>query len=504
MGRGGWELWAIRDYGDCFRYFLLYLHCIYNQGYNQSGIYINFDFLFKAMNISDMKEWQRSLAGYFDLTGYLIPQADAEATIREGVSFRGINILILIVAIFIASLGLNTNSTAVIIGAMLISPLMGPIIGIGLAVGIHDFDLMKRSFRNLMMATIFSVATSCVFFLISPVNEGHSELLARTSPTIYDVFIGFFGGAAGILAIGSKVKGNVIPGVAIATALMPPLCTVGYGLATFQMNYFFGALFLFFINSVFIACATTVGVKLMKYHIKDFSNPQRAKRVRNTVYTIAFLTMIPACYLTYRMYEQSTFATNCERFVEQQFNFDGTQVLHSTSEMNGHDKTLTVTLMGKLLPQDSLLLALTDRLPDYHLGGTRLRIIQGDSYNGAFDATQATSSMLRDMYQVTQTTINTQRETIDSLRAVNAETAQNDTIAARIAPEIKILFPAVRDIAITRAIVSDIDSRKLDTLNVALVSYSGPMSAEQTRKFREYLEARLDKKEITIVNSGLK
>ena len=136
------------------------------------------------MKWSDLKNLKNNLAGYFDLSGFLIPQAEAEATIREGVSFRGINILILIVAIFIASLGLNTNSTAVIIGAMLISPLMGPIIGIGLAVGIHDFELMKRSFRNLMMATLFSVATSCIYFMISPVNEGHSELLARTSPTI--------------------------------------------------------------------------------------------------------------------------------------------------------------------------------------------------------------------------------------------------------------------------------------------------------------------------------
>lgn len=193
----------------------------------------------------DFAAFKTSLFGYFDLTGFLIPQEEAEEAIREGVSFRGINIIILIVAIFIASLGLNVNSTAVIIGAMLISPLMGPIIGLGLAVGIHDFDLMKRSFRNLFMATVFSVATSCLFFLVSPVNEHHSELLARTSPTIYDVFIGFFGGAAGILAIGSKVKGNVIPGVAIATALMPPLCTVGYGLATLQPSYFLGALYLF-------------------------------------------------------------------------------------------------------------------------------------------------------------------------------------------------------------------------------------------------------------------
>ncbi|MDE6238932.1 MAG: DUF389 domain-containing protein [Muribaculaceae bacterium] len=452
----------------------------------------------KSIDIRDLKN---SLKGYFDITDYLIPQAEAEQAIREGVSFRGINILILIVAIFIASLGLNTNSTAVIIGAMLISPLMGPIIGIGLAVGIHDFDLMKRAFRNLMMATLFSVATSCIYFLISPVNEAHSELLARTSPTIYDVFIGFFGGAAGILAIGSRVKGNVIPGVAIATALMPPLCTVGYGLATFQMHYFFGALFLFFINSVFIACATTVGVKLMNYHIKDFSNPQRARKVRNIVYSIAILTMIPSCYLTYRMYQQSTFISNCNNFVDQQFNFEGTQVLHSSAVMEGKHKTLTVSLVGKILPTDSLTLALTDRLPEYNLGGTTLRIIQGDNADGNFDATQATSTMLRDMYQVTQNTINSQRETIDSLRAVNAVAVANDTIAARISPEIKVLFPEIKDIAITRAISSSIDSMRLDTINVVLVSYNRPMGVAQSQKFKEYLEARLDKKDIIIVST---
>ncbi len=451
------------------------------------------------MNFSRFKGIKDDLKGYFDLSTDLIPQAEAEQAIREGVSFRGTNIIVLIIAIFIASLGLNTNSTAVIIGAMLISPLMGPIIGIGLAVGGQDFELMKRSFRNLMAAAFFSIVTSCIYFMISPVNEGHSELLARTSPTIYDVFIGFFGGAAGILAIGSKVKGNVIPGVAIATALMPPLCTAGYGLATFQMTYFFGALYLFFINSVFIACATTVGVRLMKYRVKDFSNPGRARRVRNIITAIAILTMIPACYLTWRMYQQSAFNTNCARFVEQQFNFEGTQVLQSSAVMKGRDKTLTVSLVGRALPQDSLLLALTDRLPEYNLAGTRLKIIQGDRSANIFDPTQATSSMLRDMYQVTQNTINQQRETIDSLRALNADICRNDTISATISPEIKVLFPEVADIAITRAITSDVNTARLDTLNVALVHYSRQMTKSQSTKFKEYLEARLSLRSIEIV-----
>ena len=178
----------------------------------------------------------QKLSDYLSFNGFLVPQEEAEASIREGVTFRGTNMLILVFAILIASLGLNTNSTAVIIGAMLISPLMGPIIGLGLGIGVEDFDLVKRSLRNLLMAALFSVLASTVYFLISPVSEGHSELLARTSPTIYDVLIGLFGGGAGIVAIASKSKGNVIPGVAIATALMPPLCTVGYGLATLQLN----------------------------------------------------------------------------------------------------------------------------------------------------------------------------------------------------------------------------------------------------------------------------
>ena len=202
---------------------------------------------------------------YFSLNGQLVSQAEAEAAIRESVSFKGTSILILILAIFIASLGLNTNSTAVIIGAMLISPLMGPIIGLGLGIGVHDFELIKRCLRNLLMAAGFSVITATLYFLISPVNEEHSELLARTSPTIYDVLIGFFGGGAGIIALGSTNKGNVITGVAIATALMPPLCTAGYGLATWQMQYFLGATYLFVINSIYIAFATYIGVKLMKY-----------------------------------------------------------------------------------------------------------------------------------------------------------------------------------------------------------------------------------------------
>ncbi len=450
----------------------------------------------------DLNAAKDKLLDYFDISSFLLPQAEAEEVIREGVSFRGVNLLILIFAIFIASLGLNVNSTAVIIGAMLISPLMGPIIGIGLAVGIQDFELMKRSFRNLVMAAGFSIATSCLYFLISPVNEGHSELLARTSPTIYDVLIGFFGGAAGIIAIGSKVKGNVIPGVAIATALMPPLCTVGYGLATWQMSYFLGALYLFFINSVFIACATTVGVRLMKYSVVDFSNPHRARRVRRSITTVAVLTMIPAVYMTFNMYQENAFFANCDRMIAAEFDFPDTQVLSRTAKYSRGDKSLTVTLVGKLLPQDSLMLAVTDKLPSFGLEGTHLRIIQGQNADVKFDASEASSTMLRDMYQVTQSTINRQRDTIDSLMAVCSDRHRADSISAKLAPELKVIFPQVRDIAVMRGVVSNVPTGRLDTVNIVLVQYAERMNAASVEKFRRYMEARLSTKPLTIVSTN--
>ena len=229
----------------------------------------------KGKNI--FQTFKNYLKWFFDISDGLEEKESVINNIKEGVSFRGTNILILILAMFIASLGLNVNSTAVIIGAMLISPLMGPIIGMGLGLGIHDMPLIKRSFRNLAMAALFSIIASTLYFLITPLSEERSELLARTSPTIYDVLIAFFGGCAGILALSSKQKGNVLPGVAIATALMPPLCTAGYGLATLQFNYFLGAFYLFLINSIFIGlCMGSGAVISIQFGAKNQEGIKRS------------------------------------------------------------------------------------------------------------------------------------------------------------------------------------------------------------------------------------
>lgn len=447
------------------------------------------------MNVADYIK--KSFSDYFNLTPYLMPQEEAEEEIRAGVSFKGTNIVILMMAIMIASLGLNTNSTAVIIGAMLISPLMGPIIGMGLAVGVADFELLKRAGRNLAAATAVSVAASTIYFLISPVNEGHSELLARTSPTIYDVMIGFFGGGAGIVALGSRSRGNVIPGVAIATALMPPLCTAGYGLATMQMHYFLGAFYLFIINSIFIGLATFIGVKLMHYHPIQVQNQERARRIRRIVYGVALVTILPSIYLTYTMLREARFEMDVSRFVAAEFQFPATTVVSSHGTVENGQRVIDVTLIGKPLPTDSLRLAMSSRLGYYGLAGAELNIIQG-----ADQATAAQSAAMttRQVYDMAQGLIARKDNLIDSLRTIIVQHAMADSVAARLLPELRVVFPSVRDIAVERAVFAGEGQSRLDTVNVALIHFANPITVSRRNELERYLMARLRLKAMTIID----
>ena len=440
------------------------------------------------------------ILNYFSLSGQLVSQQEAEANIREGVSFKGTNILILILAILIASLGLNTNSTAVIIGAMLISPLMGPIIGIGLGVGIHDFELLKRCLRNLLMAAGFSVIAATLYFLISPVNEQHSELLARTSPTIYDVLIAFVGGGAGIIALGSTNKGNVIPGVAIATALMPPLCTAGYGLATWQLNYFFGASYLFIINSIYIAFATFIGVKLMKYHGVSNADSVRATRVRRIVYVLAILTMLPSIYLTYGMLRQNKFVVNADNFIHNECVFPDTQVLNRKAYIENGKKYLSLTLIGRTLPIDSLREALLPKMKFYGLQGTDLIFIQGANPDKTpSKGTDVYSPSVDDIYRLAQATISRQQVRIDSLENIIDMSRNALDEGPELAPEVKVLFPSVSSIGIASTVMTNPATQSNDTTTVALIKVKHRFKKEEREKLSEYLQARLKISEINIV-----
>jgi len=239
-------------------------------------------------------------------------------SIKENIEFKGTNLWTLIFAILIASIGLNVNSTAVIIGAMLISPLMGPIMGIGLGLGIFDFPLIKKALKNLFVAIVISLMTSTAYFFLSPLHEAHGELLSRTTPTIWDVLIALFGGLAGIIASSKKHITNAIPGVAIATALMPPLCTAGYGLGTGNFYYFIGAFYLFLINSVFISIATFLIVRFLKFKPAHYVNPEMESKVRKYVWGIAIITIIPSVYLAYRFVEQEIFKQNVQTFIAKE------------------------------------------------------------------------------------------------------------------------------------------------------------------------------------------
>ncbi len=445
--------------------------------------------------LARVKGTLRSIGSYFNIRADLLPQQDAETEIRSAVSFKGSQLLILIFAIFVASLGLNTNSVPVIIGAMIISPLMGPIMGIGLGIGVQDFGLIKRSTRNICMAVLGSVLASAVYFLISPQYEGSSELLARTSPSIYDVFIALFGGAAGIVSVTCRNKASVMAGVAIATSLMPPLCTAGYGLATMKMQFFLGALYLFFTNAVFILFATWIGVKIFGYKKVAITDEKKAHTVRFILYTLVTLTIGVSVFLTVIMIRTNIFIIQGAEFVDKEFVFPNTQVLSHKEYVDRGKRYIDVNLIGATLPMDSLRLAMMTKMNQMGLEGTILNIKQGFGINS-----EQTSSVTDDdsFMRVMEQELTQRQMTIDSLRS---EIAIRHSLPAQsriVAPEVKVLFPSIHSIALSELIAASTSSQATDTATMAFVNAPAGLSAAQISKLAEYLQVRLKRDNVHI------
>ncbi len=308
-------------------------------------------------------------------------------SVERGVPFSGTNLWVLVFAIFIASLGLNVNSTAVVIGAMLVSPLMGPIMGLGMGMAINDLELLKKAFFNYLFALVVGLITSTIYFWLTPINDASSELLARTSPNIYDVLIALFGGLAGILAMSSKQKGNVIPGVAIATALMPPLCTAGFGLANSNFAYFFGALYLFVINTVFIALATLVTARYLHFPRKHLENARDEVVANRMVWGVVILTLLPSIYFGYDIVQQNRFRQKANRFVEVEAIFPNDYLLKKT--IDGKARSISLTYGGELIPE-TVIEELRSKLGEYGLDGSTIEIKQGFSIlNGPQESEQS-------------------------------------------------------------------------------------------------------------------
>ena len=461
------------------------------------------------------------LGEYLDLKKDKDNEMETVDSIRKGVEFKGANLWILIFAIFMASLGLNVNSTAVIIGAMLISPLMGPIMGVGLSVGLNDFELMKRSLKSFLITTAFSVTTATIFFLFTPIAEAQSELLARTSPTIYDVFIALFGGLAGVVALSTKEKGNVIPGVAIATALMPPLCTAGFGLASGNLYYFFGAFYLYFINTVFISLATFVVVRLLKYPKKVFLDKQREKtnalwrkcknfaikllgelvriRRRKSFYVgiIVFFTIVPSLFLSYNLIRSSYFNDRVRNFVSEELTFPNTQILNKVVTDTSEKKEVKVVLIGQTVP-DEMIANARAKLPKYGLKDVHLVVQQGFGQE-ATDINELKSLLMQDLYKNSEEVLRAQTIQIDSLKRQVDKYQSYRRLTSELIPEMKVLFPYVVEASCSNTYIVNTETAKPDTVMLVYLKSKTIIKDAERKKIKEWLSARVEMKNIKLL-----
>ncbi len=420
--------------------------------------------------------------------------------ISDGVTFRGANLWVLIFAIFIACLGLNLNSTAVIIGAMLISPLMGPIIGMGLAVGRVDLELLKRSLTNYGVATVISVLTAALYFQLTPLTEAQSELLARTSPTLYDVLIALFGGAAGILALSTGGKGNVIPGVAIATALMPPLCTAGYGLAMGEWSFFFGACYLFFINTVFIALATYLGVRLLKFKPKQFVDKARLAVVNRYIAVIVVVTMLPAVYMTTQIIRQSVLENHVKQFVKHELNQSGTRIL--SEQADRETKTLNVVALGAALPND-MIEAARQRLADYQLADYQLNVIQGAQSDSLLLARNNAGTQ-QSLSGQDQQHLALQTERVAQLERETADYRRLDALAREIGGEVKAVCPKVESIGLSKITETPVDSGAVRSYVLAVANSRTPLPAADRDRLAQWLKVRTQADSLRLVTAEVR
>lgn len=405
------------------------------------------------------------------------------ASISKGVEFRGVNLWVLIFAAMVASLGLNVNSAAVIIGAMLISPIMGPIMGVGLSLGINDFELMKKSLRNFALMFIVAIITATTYFFISPLSSNSSELLARTMPTTYDLLIAFFGGLAGMVAQTRQDRtSTVIPGVAIATALMPPLCTAGFGLATGQLRFFLGAFYLFFINSVFIALATYLVVRFLKYEKKVFIDKVRERNVKRMMMIITLVTFIPSVVIGFHMVRVSLFEATADKYVVQVFNFPHTRVIECNKHYSRgkHPSQIELLLLGEPL-DEAVIENARAQLAGFGLEKVDLIVRQANKEDRIDIASlqQSYTELLEE-----------KNRRIGEMTAQLSRYRVTDVEVDDISREVGAMMPAVRAISLTKGITFDVQGTPLDTTLVCVVTPRDPADSIDRMTLTHWLRIR--------------
>ncbi len=414
---------------------------------------------------------------------------EIQTDVENGIAFGSANLWVLVFAILIASVGLNVNSAAVVIGAMLISPLMGPIVGIGYGAATMEVDLIKRGLKSLLTATGISLAVSATYFFLTPLTDAGTELLARTAPSTWDVLIALFGGAAGALGTTRCERGNVIPGVAIATALMPPICTAGYGLATGQWDFMVGALYLFFINSVFISLATFLVIRILPLPQHAFVDKQQARRVKLPIWAVAVLTAVPSVYLAINIVRKTTFEHNAAQFVEEQIDTDGASVITSRFDAQAH--TINVLLAGQQLSARRLD-SIQAQLSAYKLAGAQLTVRQGVAQLDSADIQSFRSGLLSDAARRSQQVLAGYDARFSQLQRLMRRRAVADSLPAAPAllREARVWVPTVRQLALSRLVRPATDSLLADTTVIASVSSYRPLSAPEQARLANWLQQR--------------
>ena len=415
----------------------------------------------------------------------------AERSIRNNIEFKGPNAWILAVAVIIASVGLNVNSIPVVIGAMLISPLMGPIFGLGLGLGVSDIQLMKSSGKNLLIMVSISLAVAFIYFIITPLSLSNpTELLARTSPTFYDVLIALFGGFAGILEQCRKDKGTVFSGVAIATALMPPLCTAGYGLACGEFSYFLGALYLFVINCTFIMLATYAGVKYFRFRPTEYQDETIGKRTKRLTTALIIIFIIPSIWSAVLLIQQNNFEVNATSFAEHRSTY-GKSILYDYKIDHNDNTSLTLFFTGEALSERD-----KDELysvaAEYDINKEQIQIrdyaLEDKSDMNAF----------KDIYEKKESIISAKEQEIVLLKNELEKIKSNELEYDKISKEIFSIKSSVSGISITKGHIYNRDSTsRRDVISVVVLSRDS-IDTGELEELREWLKVRMDTEVIEI------
>lgn len=444
-----------------------------------------------------MKKTLRKILIYLRSIIHLSDEIDyenASISIRKNIAFRGTNVFILACAIIIASVGLNVNSIPVIIGAMLISPVMGPIMGFGLGLGTQDNELVKNAMKNFAVMVAISILASSLFFVLSPLSLANpSELLARTRPTIYDVFIALFGGFAGIIETSRKDKGSVITGVAIATALMPPLCTVGYGISIWKGSVIFGALYLFLINSIFIALATFAAVKYFRFPLVETTN-EKKRLSKSVMYLLLVVVIVPSVITAISVVKENNFMSHADRVVAENKNLGKCFIYDYKATYSRKSATLELFLAGEP-PTDDAKKKFYNCAETY--GITRSQIVfHEDATSMREDLSEA--EIVKGIYEHNEKQINRLNDSIAKLETVIADFKSKEIPTAAISKELFAQYPDITELSLTQG--SSVDAEGIETEQiVAFITANNPMDEELHDRIERWLKVRLDNENVLVI-----